>query len=570
METNPQIFNSSNRSLPLSEFTEPGQLLSGSSNVSTRLSLVNNATNLEANGLALLDEDLEIDSGFSDDVTSGVVMTIAEADVPLELIGDLVIGGTFTSVRGSTRNRIAKVDTSGNLDASFNPNANAAVHEVIYTSTEQIMAVGEFTTIGGLSRSRMARLDASTGAVDTSFISQANGTVQAVCELSDGGFAIGGTFTQISATGGQFTTVDRARFALLESDGEPLSEDISVDDSVEVIFQHSTGSIFVGGTFTQVTVNGFSDAKEAIFALEPIGFNLNTSFNGELYLTQPVEPPEGEIIVTPQVVPPSHFVGRVYAINEDPIDSQLIVGGDFSAISSYAVKTNIAKVDTDGFPDPAFSVALNGPVKSISIAPDGDYIISGEFSTVNNIVRRGIAKVNRTTGALDFSFNLVPSSPIVSTHKFANGPIAIGGSFSKDKLSDVSAGLDLGLSYPNTLGWKKPTAIPRPNPTYFVGLNSLSTTPGTYYVGENGVAIGSTPSIPIGSVYTFRARYTSSSYRLPYFYTTSGATLYTCLGARVGSITNTDYRFMLRTIDSVAHLVKISEAEWVLFGDIII
>ena len=44
--------------------------------------------------------------------------------------GKLLIGGSFTSVLGVTRNNMARLNTDGTLDTAFNPNANGFVRHI--------------------------------------------------------------------------------------------------------------------------------------------------------------------------------------------------------------------------------------------------------------------------------------------------------------------------------------------------------------------------------------------------------------------------------------------------------
>ena len=41
--------------------------------------------------------------------------------------GQVLVGGDFTTVDGSTHNRLARLDTNGNVDSAFNPDVNEAV-----------------------------------------------------------------------------------------------------------------------------------------------------------------------------------------------------------------------------------------------------------------------------------------------------------------------------------------------------------------------------------------------------------------------------------------------------------
>ena len=58
----------------------------------------------------------------------------------------------------------------------------------------RIVVGGGFTTIGGTSRNRIARLDPNTGLAD-SFNPNANGTVLALAVQDEGKFLVGGCFT---------------------------------------------------------------------------------------------------------------------------------------------------------------------------------------------------------------------------------------------------------------------------------------------------------------------------------------------------------------------------------------
>jgi trimeric autotransporter adhesin len=48
--------------------------------------------------------------------------------------GKIVIGGVFTTVGGLGRNRIARLNSDGTLDATFNANSNNAVYAIALQS----------------------------------------------------------------------------------------------------------------------------------------------------------------------------------------------------------------------------------------------------------------------------------------------------------------------------------------------------------------------------------------------------------------------------------------------------
>src|SRR5689334_1528383 len=112
------------------------------------------------------------------------------------------IGGKFTSVRPAgaaagtgevARNHVAAIDlTTGNV-LPWNPNASSVV-DAITVSGSTVYIGGSFATVGGKSRARIAAVDASTGAVLTAFKASVNAEVRAI-ELSNGHLYVGGAFT---------------------------------------------------------------------------------------------------------------------------------------------------------------------------------------------------------------------------------------------------------------------------------------------------------------------------------------------------------------------------------------
>ena len=81
----------------------------------------------------------------------------------LQADGKILVGGFFTSIGGQTRNRIARLNSDGSLDASFDPNAgNDGVYALAVQSDGKILVGGAFTFISGQTRNRIARLKRAT------------------------------------------------------------------------------------------------------------------------------------------------------------------------------------------------------------------------------------------------------------------------------------------------------------------------------------------------------------------------------------------------------------------------
>ena len=85
--------------------------------------------------------------------------------------GKYIVGGNFSTYSGSSANRgIARLNTDGTLDLTLNDGAgfNQLVSAVAMQSDGKIIAGGNFTTYSGSSINRIARLN-SNGTLDTTF-----------------------------------------------------------------------------------------------------------------------------------------------------------------------------------------------------------------------------------------------------------------------------------------------------------------------------------------------------------------------------------------------------------------
>jgi outer membrane protein assembly factor BamB len=112
----------------------------------------------------------EVDSGWKANVDNSVyALTVSGSR--------LYLGGSFTTVAGQPRERLAAVDTAtGALDPNwkpraYRPDANPATVRALDVSSDgnRIYAGGLFTYISGAWRGKLAALNASTGAVVGAF-----------------------------------------------------------------------------------------------------------------------------------------------------------------------------------------------------------------------------------------------------------------------------------------------------------------------------------------------------------------------------------------------------------------
>lgn len=129
-----------------------------------------------------------------------------------------MVVGSFSTYRGVGANRIIKLNPDGTKDGSFNYGSgfNAAVYDIIETSDNKFIAVGDFTTYRGNFYNRAIRLN-SDGSLDTTFAigTGFNGIVRKVIETSDNYYLLGGDFTT-------YKGVSNLRFIKLTSTGGNL------------------------------------------------------------------------------------------------------------------------------------------------------------------------------------------------------------------------------------------------------------------------------------------------------------------------------------------------------------
>ena len=165
-----------------------------------------------------------------------------------------MIGGIFTSVGGATRNRIARLNTDGSLDNTFDPGAGASdvVDTICLQADGKIVMGGGFTIINGTNRNYLARLNAN-GTLDNTFtpnIALAFGGVLTARVAVDGKILGGGLFSTVSGT-------NRNNFARLNADGSldgSFDPGTGPDGAVKAIAFQADGKVLIGGSF--VNVNG--------------------------------------------------------------------------------------------------------------------------------------------------------------------------------------------------------------------------------------------------------------------------------------------------------------------------
>jgi uncharacterized delta-60 repeat protein len=85
------------------------------------------------------------------------------------------------------------------------------------------------------------------------------------------------------------------------------------------------------------------------------------------------------------------------------LPTKYYIGGHFTTFNNQP-QSYVARLNTDGSLDTAFTPSVNGPVESVLTQPDGEVLIGGAFTSVDGQQINGVARLN-TDGSLDTTFN---------------------------------------------------------------------------------------------------------------------------------------------------------------------
>ena len=139
------------------------------------------------------------------------------------------------------QNRIARLNSDGTFDSSFNvgTGANNTVNSVALQSNGKVLVGGAFTDYNGNLRNRLIRLN-TNGSLDTDFVSGFDnilGFVQNLLLQSDGKLLVGGTFTN-------YIGVPRTSFLRLGATRTPF--DFDGDGRTDVsVFRPTNGNWYL-------------------------------------------------------------------------------------------------------------------------------------------------------------------------------------------------------------------------------------------------------------------------------------------------------------------------------------
>jgi uncharacterized repeat protein (TIGR01451 family)/uncharacterized delta-60 repeat protein len=290
--------------------------------------------------VARLNLDGSLDTTFSPGQgADGAIWAIA----PLSN-GKVFVAGEFTHFDGIDRVHIARLNSDGSVDLTFDPGTNAPndiVWSLALQSNGKVLIGGQFTALGLQPIGGVARLNAD-GSADTAFNANVglgvDGTVYSASLQADGKILIGGEFAH-------FGVVPRGRLARLNADG---TLDLSFDpgagasDTVYNVLAQPNG-IYVGGIF-----DSYNGTHRHSFARIFYDGTLDTSFLDSAYNQfaglhrkyfdqQPSANPGPDLDPDPR---PYIYASALQS------DTNVLIGGGFSMVGGGQANGDI-RVDAD-------------------------------------------------------------------------------------------------------------------------------------------------------------------------------------------------------------------------------
>jgi uncharacterized delta-60 repeat protein len=250
------------------------------------------------NGIVRVSADGVLDETFN----PGTGANGAVFDLAIQTDQKIVIVGAFTQINGVARNRVARLNADGSLDTTFvNPSTgpNATVECVALEATDgKVVIGGQFGTVNGSTRSGIARL-LSTGAVDATFNVGGTGTdgiVRCLAIQTDGKILIGGDFTTYRDS---TNTHVRSRIARLNAAGTIDSAFApTANGTVRTLVLQPDNKILAGGSFSLLVGN----SRNGVGRLLSTGgldttFNPSSGANGTVFsIIRTMVGPEPEVV----------------------------------------------------------------------------------------------------------------------------------------------------------------------------------------------------------------------------------------------------------------------------------
>lgn len=200
--------------------------------------------------IARMDTNGVVDADFTPNVAGNPFASIFA--LALQNDGKIILGGSFISIDSTPSTNIARLTASGSPDPDFKPGSvaggqlSSAVYAVAVDGEGGILAGGDFSSVDGTARTNLVRLN-SDGTLDRNFDPGlgTDSAVNVIVPQSDGKLLIGGYFTSVDGT-------PRNHIARLNPDGRPdnsFDPKSGADGVIYSVALQPDGMVLIGGGF---------------------------------------------------------------------------------------------------------------------------------------------------------------------------------------------------------------------------------------------------------------------------------------------------------------------------------
>lgn len=413
--------------------------------------------------IVMLNSDGTRDQGFSTAVGSGPNTTIAALAMQS---GSIIAAGGFTTWNGATVNRVVRISTTGTRDTTFTTNiasgpngAPQNTNGILVQSNNKIIFLGSFGTWNGATVGRIARIN-SDGSADTTFNSAFSvgfdNISNCAAELSTGEILVGGGFKSIN------NDVYIGKVAI--NSNLSLSTTLfyqtkyGFDDYITGITTQPDGKIIVAGNFSsynRVKLQGIIrfNSDYSVDTTFVSNFNAQNQFapgipkvasDGKLYFFGYINTwggiaAAGVVRLNSNGTLDTRFSGisgiDVYSTNaiDFQSDGKILAAGNYY-VQSTGLYRVIARFNTDGTMDSTFtgpSIDYSYGANDVKVLSNGNILVAGYFY-INGYTDVIYLYVLSSTGAVNSSFNSSTGTngSINKISLQSDGKILLGGTFS--------------------------------------------------------------------------------------------------------------------------------------------
>ncbi|MCH2223158.1 MAG: T9SS type A sorting domain-containing protein [Crocinitomicaceae bacterium] len=361
----------------------------------------------------------------------------------------IIVGGNFSHYFGESVPRLMRLEIDGELDTAFQNNIDfgpaGVVNDIYVLDNNQILIAGTFSYVNGVPADKIARLN-SNGVVDLTFNgpSFTNGNINSIDVQPDGKILVAGDFQYVD--GGLQYYVAR-----LEIDGakdltftSPLFDNVTFGQFANEIQAISNSKIMVSGSFSccspvvRLNSNGSVDnsfylntSSYIIYDFEELANGKYiiggtwSSFGGHLTYILEGRNSNGTLDASFNSIDGglSGYTNNIVLSLKRLGDDKILVSGTFPDSRDAFIISNTGQRETTFDVQEDFLITASPHrVWNASMQSDGRIIVVGNFDDIGLVNRNGIARLHRATllsdvvdcGVLIYQFGNQTISPVVS------------------------------------------------------------------------------------------------------------------------------------------------------------